>query len=202
MSGSLPSSPAPRSISIRALQPALVSIAHSGRAQRRSRGAHLWAIELGYPPMRRSEFDPMLAFLDQQQDEYGQFTVVLPRMSTARGALGGTPLVNNVAGYSIGASSVAVDGASLSVTNWVRAGDFFKFGGHAKVYRATADANSDGSGNVTLAFWPPLVSAVANNEAATLSDVTFTVRLAGPAPACEIEPGVFGALSLSLVEDA
>jgi len=202
MSGTFPSSPAPARLSIRALQPSFVSVTHSLASQRRSRGVHRWAFELAWPTLRRSEIATLVAFLEQQRDEYSTFSYVLPRLSSARGALGGTPLVNSAGGYAVGTTSIALDGASNNVTGWVLTGDFVKFAGHAKVYRVTADANSNGSGQVTASIWPPLLSAVADNEAATLADVPFTVRLASPMPEYRIEPGLFAQFdSLALIEE-
>lgn len=201
MSGTLPSSPAPARISVRALQPGLTSVTHSLASQRRSRGVHRWAFELVWPTLRRSEIATLVAFLEQQRDEYSTFTFVLPRISSARGALGGTPLVNHGGGYAIGATSIALDGASNNVSGWVLAGDFVKFAGHAKVYRVTADANSNGSGQVTAAIWPPLHAAVADNEAATLTDVPFTVRQAGPMGPYSVEPGLFSQFEASFIEE-
>lgn len=201
MSGSLPTSPAPARISIRAVQPALVSVTHSLKSQRRSRGVHRWALEYTWPTLRRADIATLVAFLEQQRDEYDTFTLVLPRISSARGALGGTPLVNNASGYAVGSTSIALDGASNNITGWVLTGDFVKFAGHAKVYRATADANSNGSGQVTLAIWPPLYAAVADNEAATLADVPFTVRQAGPMGAYSVAPGLFSEFEAQFIEE-
>lgn len=91
--------------------------------------------------------------------------IALPMFGAVnRGAWSGTPLVNggSQAGYSIN-----VDGAPASVTNYARAGDFFKFDNCIRM--VTADANSDGSGLVTLPCWPPIRTAPADATAITHS---------------------------------
>lgn len=79
------------------------------------------------------------------------------------GALGGTPLVNVAGGVAEGATSVVLDGASNSITSWVRRGDIVTFAssnavnpqskinlGYKRTFAIAQDASSDGSGNVTI----------------------------------------------------
>lgn len=82
----------------------------------------------------------------------------------------------------------------------MKAGDFIKFASHAKVYMLTADVTTDGSGEATLAIEPALYSAVANNEALTVSSVPFTVAFS--ADTHEIALGLGGVFdwSCELVE--
>lgn len=89
------------------------------------------------------------------------------------GALGGSPVVN---GASQTGSSLVINGATASVTGWAKKGDVFTVGTGAngsfavnpQNYRSTtqlqqfvvtADASSDGSGNVTLSIYPPIVTS-------------------------------------------
>ena len=57
----------------------------------------------------------------------------------------------------------------------MKAGDLFKFSGHSKMYMATADMDSLGSGDSTLDFAPNLLNSVANDETITIASVPFTV---------------------------
>jgi hypothetical protein len=57
----------------------------------------------------------------------------------------------------------------------LRAGDFFKFNNHSKVYMAVDDLNSDASGQGTLNFAGGLVVSVPNATAITVDAVPFTV---------------------------
>ena len=83
------------------------------------------------------------------------------------GALGGTPLVN---GAVSSGSSVVLDGASNSITNWIREGDVVQFGtvedinplSHQSTNRnkdwvVTADADSSGAGAVTILVSPAII---------------------------------------------
>lgn len=79
---------------------------------------------------------------------------------------GATILVN---GASQSGSTLNIDGASNSITNWARAGDIIKVAGCAVVFDVTADVNSDGTGHVALPISPPIFvgQSPADNAAVT-----------------------------------
>jgi hypothetical protein len=97
------------------------------------------------------------------------------------GNWGGTPLTN---GATTSGHSVAINGASASVTDWAIAGDIFRFASSNRLRMVTANADSDAGGNVTLEFWPPIVEAVPDNnvivEGPTLNAITGLWILASP----------------------
>lgn len=85
------------------------------------------------------------------------------------GSVAGSLLVNQPASLANGATSIALDDATASQTGVIKAGDCITFDGMNAVniitkqdlgwkfpVRATVDADSDGSGNVTLNFEPAL----------------------------------------------
>lgn len=168
MSGTYPSTPGFRSTAPRSINRNYKSESQSGRVQVRNRGGQQWAFTLRYNPISRSRFAPVDAFVTDQDGQLETFQIVLPVLSDSSGDPSGTMRANGSA--SVGATSLSVDG----FTGTLKAGDFFKFASHSKVYKATADRNGSGS----LSFKPSLKSAVADNEIITYSDVPFTVRLA------------------------
>ncbi|HET9701764.1 MAG TPA: hypothetical protein VFP70_12655 [Burkholderiales bacterium] len=195
MSGTFPSSPAPRAVRVRSLTPTLVSVAHSLKRQVRSRGTQRWGLALSFPPMTRAQFAPIWAFLVAQRGQYETFTYTLPGHA-AQGTWAGTPLVN---GASQTGRSVLCDGFTAGAT--VKAGDFFKFGGHSKIYMVSADGTADGSGNLTLSIEPALMQSPADNEALTSSSLPWTVALASDNAEYDVSPGlIFGNLEVELVE--
>jgi hypothetical protein len=197
MSGAFPISPAPRSVRVRSITPTLVSVSHSLKRQARSVGAQRWALTLAFAPMRRDDFAPVWAFLVAQRGQFGTFTYALPGHER-RGTWAGTPLVK---GASQTGRSVLTDGFSVGAT--VKAGDFVKFSGHSKIYLVTADATADGSGNLTLAIEPALVTSPADNDPILSSGFSFTVALASDAQEYDLAPGlIYGNLEIELVEDA
>lgn len=98
------------------------------------------------------------------------------------GARGGTPLVNGANQFlldgavttallSANAQSLVIDGASNSINGWAKAGDVFTIAGVYAVnpktrqstgrlqeFVVTADANSNGSGAVTLTISPQIIT--------------------------------------------
>jgi len=87
-----------------------------------------------------------------------------------RGAFGGTPLV---AGGSQTGRTINIDGVSPSITNWIRRGDWIRFGGSSfQGYMAAEDSDSDGSGNVAVVLTQSVLSSPVNNEVATVSGMS------------------------------
>ena len=70
MSGQLPTSPTPRNASIGSEQNTLISITTSGRVQARQIDGQRFTMTLAYPPMTRSEFAPIKAFLIRYTNWY------------------------------------------------------------------------------------------------------------------------------------
>lgn len=86
------------------------------------------------------------------------------------GALGGTPLTNGATAD--GATSVVCDGGSNSITGYFKAGDVVQFAGVYAVnpttkvttgklrdFVVTADANTNGSGAITIAISPAIIAS-------------------------------------------
>jgi hypothetical protein len=187
----------PAAVVLRTMQPTRISTAHSLKRQARTRGAQRWAIRMSWSPMRRNLFAVFQAFLLSQRGQADTFTTVLPGHTTPQGNWAGTPLVN---GASQTGRSIVMDGFTASQTGVAKAGDLLKFAGHTKVYMVTADANSNGSGQATLAIEPALIASPADNEAVTTTNVPFTVALASDNLDTSITPGVFYTLDIDLVE--
>lgn len=130
-------------------------------AQTIDRGGLKWKATLNYVNIsgdKRGELMGLLASLKGQANRLR----VLAHDNPARGASGGTPLVN---GASQTGSSIILDGVS-NETNWIRAGDYFSIdvNGEHELKMCTADANSSGGG-VTVSFEPALRASPLNNAA-------------------------------------
>lgn len=100
-----------------------------------------------------------------------QATPATVTLSTA--AQWATPLVDNVAGYPIGTTTIHIDGVQASQTAPIKKGSIFVLGGNN--YVVTADSgNSDATGDVDLLISPPLKTAVANNDPITVTGYTHS----------------------------
>ena len=177
MSGTFPSSPAPRDVAISTNQNTIVTTTASGRRQARQIDGQKFRLRVRFPVMTRSEFAPILAFIMKQRSQMESFQYIPP---TIDDSLGSASTVISVAGaISAGATSCSIDGMGNNLTGVLKAGDLFRFTGQNKVYMCVADVSSNGSGAGTLTFEPPLRSNVADNAVLIYSNVDFTVGLTG-----------------------
>jgi hypothetical protein len=175
MSGTFPSTPTTSSVSISSQQNTIVSTTVSGRRQARQIDGQRFKLTLSFPIMTRSEFAPILAFIMKQRSQLESFQYTPATMASSNGVASGVIRVNGA--ISAGVNSVAIDGMANSTSGVFKAGDFFRFTGQNKVYMCVADVSSNGSGQGTLTFEPPLRTGVADNAILIYSNVDFTVGL-------------------------
>jgi uncharacterized secreted protein with C-terminal beta-propeller domain len=106
------------------------------------------------------------------------FQIVLPKISYNKAADYAQAVGNAKVktATSKGAYSVPLKGLGVSKAV-LKAGDFFKFNGHTKVYMCTNDLVSNSSGEATIYFSGKLTVNVAVDEVLTINAVPFTVIL-------------------------
>ena len=177
MSGTFPSSPTPRDVAISSNQNTIVTTTASGRRQARQIDGQRFRLRLRFPVMTRTEFAPINAFIMKQRSQMESFQYVPPTIDDALGVASGVISVNGA--ISAGATTCSIDGMANSTSGVFKAGDYFRFTGQNKVYMVMADVSSNGSGQGTLTFEPPLRSNVSDNAVLIYSNVDFTVGLTG-----------------------
>ena len=177
MSGTFPSSPAPRDVAISSNQNTIVTTTASGRRQARQIDGQRFRLRLRFPVMTRTEFAPINAFIMKQRSQMESFQYVPPTIDDALGVASGVISVNGA--ISAGATTCSIDGMANSTSGVFKAGDYFRFTGQKKVYMVMADVSSNGSGQGTLTFEPPLRANVSDNAILIYSNVDFTVGLTG-----------------------
>lgn len=167
----------------------------SGTVRTVSRGGDRWACSLTFqnlPAAARAELRAFLARLRGQVHR-----VVLGDHSyTRRGALTANFVVN---GASQTGSSLICDGATINITNAMRAGDWITVENY--LYMVTADANTDGAGNITLAISPPLRAAPADGATVNITAPTARFLLASNEAGWSNAPGAFSSATVDLIED-
>jgi hypothetical protein len=165
----------PAKVLIESVSPSFVSTPHSLKQIRRSRGAHRWHLKITYGPCTKDEWNAVVAFLDEQQGQYGKFSIVVPGKEAPRGGVSGATQVNGA--QAAGALSVNLKNLPLTINGVFKAGDLVKFAGHLKVYEITRDANSNGAGQAAVFINCPVLSAIADAEAVTYANVPMNVAL-------------------------
>jgi hypothetical protein len=198
MSGIFPSSPAPRDVAISTNQNTIVTTTASGRRQARQIDGQRFRLRLRFPIMTRTEFAPINAFVMKQRSQMESFTYSPPTISSALGVASGVISVNGA--ILAGVTSVAIDGMANSTSGVFKAGDYFRFTGQTKVYMVIADVSSNGSGQGTLTFEPPLRANVSDNSVLIYSGVDFTVGLTGDIQEFNISTENYFQYEIDLIE--
>lgn len=175
-------------------------------AQTVDRGGEHWLAAYTYTNARgdaRGELMGTIAALRSQSNRLRVPVYDNPK----RGAYGGTPVVD---GASQTGFTLNIKSASISVTNWIRKGDYFSVNvnGEHELKMATADASSGGTGLVTLTFEPrlrfsPLDNAAVWVEDGVLSKPQGVFMLTNPENNWSSMPGILKrtATSLQMTED-
>ena len=138
-----------------------------------------WEADITLPPMKRDNAEEFLAFLLQLDGRQGTFLLSPPGSGTARGVADGAPVIN---GASQTGSELAIDGLSVSTTNYLKAGDFFQLGSGstARLHKVVKDVDSNGAGEATLDIWPNLREAPVDGSTVILSQPAGLFRLDRP----------------------
>lgn len=126
--------------------------------QRMERSGALWQAVYTLPSMKRADAMVWKAFFLKLKGRVHTFSAYDPECAQPRGVATGTPLVKG--GSQVG-GSLNIDGCTASVTGWLLAGDYFEVNGELK--QLVQDANTNGSGETTLVFEPPLRASPADN---------------------------------------
>jgi hypothetical protein len=190
MSGTYPSSPVFSSLNFTSEYFNLSSQTISGRIQVRNIGGQRFKFTSSYPPLSRTEFGPVLAFVMAQRGMAETFTIVLPEISSKHGNASGTVVA--AVGAAIGATSISVSGLSGTL----KAGDLIKFANHSKVYMIMSDLTGAG----TLSFQPGLVASVGTSEQITYDNVPVTARIANDVQEMSVGADLYYSYEVDMIE--
>lgn len=159
----------------------------------------LWEIEVGLALLPRDLAEQFNAFLLKLRGQTGTFTMGNPNAAAPRGSWGGTPLVKG-AGQT--GDTLLIDGLPTSTANVVRQGDYFQIGtgANTRLYQALDDANSNGSGEVTLTIAPTLKGSPADNAPVIYNNAKGLFRLNGNIQPFQINNNSFYSMSFTATE--
>ena len=176
MSGAFPISSAKfETLGIRSMQNTIISKSQSGKKLARQIDGQRFGFTAKIITAKRSDvYGDLMAFIIKHRSGKENFTIIPPEVEEARGNDTGTLLVNG--SHTAGDTTIAIDGFAGDGAGRLKAGDFLKFNGHTKVYMVVADVTSS-SNAATVTIEPPLISNLANNEAVSYDNVSFTVHL-------------------------
>lgn len=158
------------------------------------------------PKMLRANFAAWEAFRLKLNGQEGTFTMGIPDHDTARGSASSAPGTPLVKGASQTGNSFAMDGAPNSATGYLKEMDLIQLGtgATARIYVVLNDANSDGSGNVTLDIWPKITAAnsPADNSAVVVASCVGLWRMAGNIMDWSADTAAIYGLSFKAISEA
>lgn len=170
-----PTSPSFTSVGFKINTPVISSETFSGKSRRVGYGHSFYTWQVKYPPMLPADAGVVIGFGARAFGSLYSFEIILPEISyskatnqaTAATTTGATP-----------AGSISVNLTGCGNTKVVlRAGDFFKFNNHSKVYMCAVHCISNSGGTATLYFSGASVASVPTATALTITAVPFTAIL-------------------------
>lgn len=123
-----------------------------------------WRARYELVPMRRETFAELQSILIRLKGRVNRLNAYDPDATSPRGTVAGTILVN---GASQTGTSLDCDGFANNATGLFLPGDYFEVGGELKMVTASVDSN--GSGEATIEFEPPLRASPSDNASITYS---------------------------------
>lgn len=192
----------PRHASWPSMPTGLVSTSRSGKVQRRTtmQVGRSWTESYAPALASNATYRGFIAQVEAYYNQQTALTVTHPSITALLGAGGGTPLVN---GGSQSGSSLITDGWPATTTV-LRMGDNFLVAGSTLVRTIIADALTNGSGQVTLSFNPPIYAgnSPSDNAALTITpaSVLFTAFIASYSEAAADEDSFYKALTIVFQE--
>jgi hypothetical protein len=137
-----------------------------------------WRADVSLPIKSRADAEAWLAALTEIAGGVGELHIGDPAGASPEGSWGGSPTVQ---GGSQTGQTLDIDGLSSSVTGIAKAGDYFQVGSGTsrRLYKLVEDADSNGSGEATLKFWPYLRESPSDNAAVVVNDTRGTFEIPG-----------------------
>lgn len=167
----------------------------SGIEQRAAIGAQYWQATGTFANLTATERRTLHAFLMSTAGSLNSFEIVLP--DTISDTTSGYASSLTTATASAGNTDIQVSGTGT--TTAIKAGDFFKFSSHTKVYMATQDCDLT-SGTGTLNFFPGVRQGITSGQTITFNNVPMTVRLTDDTITQTINPTLLSSFTISFTE--
>lgn len=172
-----PATPVFQAVDFKVVTPTITTETMSGKQRRVGRGVSYYTWTAKYGALGARDVGPVLGFIRYAEGPLYSFEVILPEISYSK-TYNQSVAPTTSATAPVGSVNVAITGCSVS-SEVLRAGDYFKFNNHSKVYQAVINCNSNSSGNATLYFASPLVSNVSSGTGLTITAVPFTAIIDG-----------------------
>ena len=128
-----PQSPSFTAVNFKINTPTITTNTISGKTRRVGMGHSYYTFTVNYEALSRYEYGPIAGYISQLYGPMESFEIILPELSKSK--------VSNQTSSTVTVTSEAIKGVDdVAITapadgkNLLRAGDFFKFSNHSKVY--------------------------------------------------------------------
>lgn len=177
--GTWPSTIGFRTVNFKAVSSTKQTTTQSGRRIRVSTAGTRFSTTIQYPRMALANFKPIQAVATRLEGPLNSFDIILPSVSENQSGV--TGIIATVDGTNAAGSSSVNIATNKNSQTIMKAGDVIRFPSHNKVYMLTADATTDGTGDVAVAITPNLIEAVDDDGSSTVTvdDVPFRMTLTG-----------------------
>ena len=192
-----PVAPSFTAVNFKVNTPTLITRTTSGMTRRIGQGHSYYSFTVQHKNLTRFEAGPVLGFVAQQFGPMDPFNIILPELSYSKTTNQTRTTVTTSAAAAVGATSVAITGVAIG-KELLRAGDFFQFANHTKVYMCTSTWDGLSPGN-PLEFSGGLVQAVPSGTAINYGGtepIRFRVILENEVQ--QWDTGVGGIVNISL----
>lgn len=144
----------------------------TGSIQTLDRGGLKWEAQYTFTNIRGDDRANLIGTLAALRAQANRLRVPIYD-NAKRGAYGGTPLVD---GASQTGNSINLKGLSISITQWIRKGDYISIdvNGEHELKMATADSSSGGTGLIEVFFEPRLRTSPLDNAVVFVEDGVLT----------------------------
>lgn len=167
----------------------------TGSVQTAERAGGRWLLKCAWVVAggERNELESLLTRLNGIEHR-----LRLPMFDWAnRGAWDGGDTITVDGGSQTG-YSINLNSDQVSIANYVRAGDFFRFDNCVRM--ATTDADTDGVGDFTIECWPPIRTSPANGAAVSRGATSTGVYIMRELAEIELEDVLASGEILSRIE--
>jgi len=168
----------------------------SGAVQTLSRKGSFWKTRMTFSNLRGNDRAEMQAFIAKMDGQTHRMR--LEDYGRVRYGAATSPQSVLVNGAGQTGSSINLDGATNSVTNFFKAGDYMSF--NNELHMVTADASSNASGQIAVSIAPPIRKATTNDDAVQIF-ASLGVFMMTNTPRWSTESTYISSITIEAIED-
>lgn len=154
----------------------------------------MWQADVTLPPMKRDDAEQWVAWLISLKGQLGTFYLGDPNATTPRGSARDADTIT-VNGATTSGSTIDIQSAPLSQTDYLKAGDYMQVGSGTsrQLFKVLQDVSTDSTGSATVDVWPNVRTSIADNAPVTVQSTQGLFRLSSNETSWSVnEASVYG----------